>query len=272
MEYAEIRHSSASTCCIWMVDTRVHRPCRTMSSTDRMEGSLEVKGAAMLASPSFTMGSSPVSWSPARSVASAAACAVKALLPPIFNCASSLRRFTSAVPSATDCLRALKVAQPSPARVYSSTSWLYRSICHCFISSAFFLRSVAITVAFSLALRISSSPRFHFSSAVSWTVFFSPSLAVLAPPNPESRASPTCACLRAPTSLAPSPHMSVKHPRSLSARRTASLSSGAMRAHTLMSPTTSHVPTSWSAAARRPSPVMHRSYPFALSSRTDAGV
>ena len=29
-----MRQFSARICCIWMVDTRVHRPCRTMSTQD----------------------------------------------------------------------------------------------------------------------------------------------------------------------------------------------------------------------------------------------
>ena len=59
MEYAVIRHSRASTCCIWMVLTRVQRPWRMMSTVDLMEGSLDVKGAATEASPSLICGVSP---------------------------------------------------------------------------------------------------------------------------------------------------------------------------------------------------------------------
>lgn len=47
--------------------------CRMMSTHERMEGSLEVKGAAIDASPSFTIGSSPVSPSNKSSPAAEAA-------------------------------------------------------------------------------------------------------------------------------------------------------------------------------------------------------
>jgi len=43
----------------WMVVTRVHRPCRMISTVPRILGILDVKGAAILASPIFTMGNSP---------------------------------------------------------------------------------------------------------------------------------------------------------------------------------------------------------------------
>ena len=49
------------------VDRSVARPWRITSIVERMEGILEVKGAAMEASPSFTISTSPIPWSSSAS-------------------------------------------------------------------------------------------------------------------------------------------------------------------------------------------------------------
>ena len=45
---------------IWMVVTRVERPCRMMSVQGMTEDFFAVKGEAMLASPGFTIGACQV--------------------------------------------------------------------------------------------------------------------------------------------------------------------------------------------------------------------
>mmetsp|Transcript_36064 Transcript_36064/g.72344 ORF Transcript_36064/g.72344 Transcript_36064/m.72344 type:complete len:200 (+) Transcript_36064:1088-1687(+) len=199
-----MRQLSASTCCIWMVLTSVQRPCRMMSMVLLMEGSFEVKGAATDASPSLTIGTSPVSTS-----ASIAACAVNALDPPRAAVRAALRLLISSCVSAIACFIALTTTQLSPLRVISSWMTWYRSICIFFISSWSFLTSSLIFFCLSCRALNSFIWRAFFSASLSWSLVLSPSLAVLAPPNPLSNARPTCACFSAPTSLAPSPHINV---------------------------------------------------------------
>mmetsp|Transcript_46833 Transcript_46833/g.118028 ORF Transcript_46833/g.118028 Transcript_46833/m.118028 type:complete len:366 (+) Transcript_46833:613-1710(+) len=59
--YAEIRQFSAMIWYICSVVSSVQRPWRMMSSTDRMDGIFDVKGAAMEASPSLIISVSPAS-------------------------------------------------------------------------------------------------------------------------------------------------------------------------------------------------------------------
>jgi hypothetical protein len=49
-----------------------------------------------------------------------------------------------------------------------------------------------------------------------------------APPKPDNKASPTCACFNAPTSFAPSPHISVCRPCKHHAIKTKPLAQGAL--------------------------------------------
>ena len=88
---------------------------------------------------------------------------------------------------------------------------------------------------------------------------------VLAPPKPLSSATPTCACLSAPTSLAPSPHMKVCLPCCFSRFKTRSLSSGLMRAKITTESRKSHRPpdSSVRVARFRVSPVTHSECVFA---------
>mmetsp|Transcript_18390 Transcript_18390/g.25490 ORF Transcript_18390/g.25490 Transcript_18390/m.25490 type:complete len:222 (-) Transcript_18390:1102-1767(-) len=221
-----MRQFSARICCIWMVDTSVHLPWRMTSTVDWMDGSLEVKGAATEASPSFTEGTSPDS----ASAAMADACAAMMLPPAPLGFLALALFFCSAIIIPMDDLAALKAAQLSPSASSRRSSCSYHCFCSSCISAVSFLRSSCACLAFPRASSIAFAIRVCFSCAVSSSSAFSPSLAVLAPPNPLSSATPTSACLSAPTSLAPSPHMRVPMPRSLSARMTRSLSSGAMRA------------------------------------------
>ena len=55
-EYAVERQMRPRILNIWMVVTRVERPCRMMSVQGITDAFLAVNGEAMLASPGFTIG------------------------------------------------------------------------------------------------------------------------------------------------------------------------------------------------------------------------
>ena len=152
------------------------------------------------------------------------------------------------------------------------------------MSSAWSRLRAAVSFAFSaFAFAAVSRTRFIFSWNVSASArvgttgappasppaaFSSPGAAiflVLAPPKPLSSATPTCACLSAPTSLAPSPHMNVCRPCCFSRFSTRSLSSGLMRAKITTESRKSHRPPAAPlfVAKLSVSPVTHSEYVLA---------
>mmetsp|Transcript_10522 Transcript_10522/g.33470 ORF Transcript_10522/g.33470 Transcript_10522/m.33470 type:complete len:380 (-) Transcript_10522:94-1233(-) len=93
--------------------------------------------------------------------------------------------------------------------------------------------------------------------------------------------TPTLACLRAPTSLVPSPHMSTPSPRARSADTTSSFCAGATRAHTAAPdasrPTSSSArglptPPAHSSSRSSPAPVTHSGAPAATTCSRCASV
>mmetsp|Transcript_1832 Transcript_1832/g.8183 ORF Transcript_1832/g.8183 Transcript_1832/m.8183 type:complete len:236 (+) Transcript_1832:944-1651(+) len=228
-----------------MADTSVHRPCRMMSTALRTEGTREVNGAAIEASPSFTCG---VSMSSAPSI-SCIICENPGTPPPPFALArSACLRLVSVIMRPVAAFMALNWAHCSPAavrRVSSSSNQAFWSWTSSFWSA---FRAAASRARASFTLAACSLTRSIFCAKVSalasvgtvtallsFASFLSSSPAgvtflVLAPPKPLRSATPTCACLSAPTSLAPSPHMNVCLPCCFSRFKTRSLSSGDMRA------------------------------------------
>mmetsp|Transcript_27439 Transcript_27439/g.54834 ORF Transcript_27439/g.54834 Transcript_27439/m.54834 type:complete len:327 (-) Transcript_27439:2762-3742(-) len=95
------------------------------------------------------------------------------------------------------------------------------------------------------------------------TAFLAPSspLSTLRSPNPLNRATPTSACLRAPTSLAPSPHMRQRWPTPCKFSMTVSLASGLILAKILKYQRTSLVFESYSYAFSSTLPVTQSSLP-----------
>mmetsp|Transcript_92877 Transcript_92877/g.267191 ORF Transcript_92877/g.267191 Transcript_92877/m.267191 type:complete len:279 (-) Transcript_92877:325-1161(-) len=208
--YAEIIDSSImiSICCT--AERSVQRPCRMMSTQALMEGVRVVKGAAVEASPSCTMG---ISSMPSRPPTSLAAPAAKAL--PCFFCTcacsfaiSFLRRTTTAF-----------MADIWPMMPVSSPRWRRASIsssihCCCLDIRSRFFRSNSSFAFFDMAWARSESS-FRCSASASSASFTSSGFAnwsfpppTLALPKPLSRATPTSASLSAPTSFPPSPHIS----------------------------------------------------------------
>mmetsp|Transcript_8587 Transcript_8587/g.34989 ORF Transcript_8587/g.34989 Transcript_8587/m.34989 type:complete len:202 (+) Transcript_8587:1076-1681(+) len=194
------------TCCICTVDTSVQRPCLMMSTVDVMLGSFEVKGAATLASPSFTMGTSP-----SASSESMAACEARppAPPPPYFARRAATRRFCSVCSLARDDFIAVQAAHWFPLASSFCSSSAYHVFCSSARSFLSLSDSMRILIARSLAFACNSIARALRSSGVICSGGFSPAFSVFTPAKPESSATPTCACLSAPTSFAPSPHMSV---------------------------------------------------------------
>mmetsp|Transcript_39519 Transcript_39519/g.93818 ORF Transcript_39519/g.93818 Transcript_39519/m.93818 type:complete len:205 (-) Transcript_39519:54-668(-) len=89
-------------------------------------------------------------------------------------------------------------------------------------------------------------------------------------PNPLRSASPTSACLRAPTSLPPSPHMSVPCPHSFRALITSAFPSGDIRANTRIESMCRQISGCAAAAAASVSPVTMRSLPRPRAGRPAA--
>mmetsp|Transcript_57430 Transcript_57430/g.150815 ORF Transcript_57430/g.150815 Transcript_57430/m.150815 type:complete len:391 (+) Transcript_57430:1513-2685(+) len=259
-------------CCCCTVETSVQWPCRIISTHERIDGSLEVKGAAMDASPNLTIGNSPVSPSIMSS------CAADAPATPCFcasaccSLASSWRSRVETAMVAPSC--AETPVSPRAARAATSSS----SHCRCLpISSArFALNSAACTLALSARFLASSAD--CASSAFSASAAALPSLPLSAPsllsaftlPKPESSEMPTSAVLSAPTSLPPSPHMSTFLPFfSCNIRITLALPCGDMRAKTLNTSRQPHSAGCAAAASSRDASVAIRSY-LAASWRTVA--
>mmetsp|Transcript_32384 Transcript_32384/g.85532 ORF Transcript_32384/g.85532 Transcript_32384/m.85532 type:complete len:230 (-) Transcript_32384:881-1570(-) len=201
-----------SICCT--ADSRVHRPCRMMSTHDEMDGVLLVKGAAMEASPSCTMGVSSIG---SRSSAPQALAAPAAKALPCFFCIiscsfliSSFRRPMTVFMAAIWPI--MPVSSPR-CPLASISSWTHcccldiRSLRFLSISSFAFLAICCCFTVFSL--RWISKACSASATGPSLTASWSAALSTLALPKPLSKARPTSASLRAPTSLPPSPHISV---------------------------------------------------------------
>merc|ERR1740130_515862 len=233
---AEIMQCSMRICCCCTVETSVQWPCRTMSRQERMLASLEVKGAAIEASPSLTMGvpTSASSSSAMPGVLSASAA-------PYFCASACFSLFSSACMRATTAGIAPSCAlKPvSPRRARASIS----SLSHCGCSLAISAFRLANSAACSLAIATRSAmpalpcaasaasepaaspppwpapppPPSPSSSCAPPLISFRSTLAL---PKPERSETPTSADLSAPTSLPPSPHMSVALPCSRIARIT----------------------------------------------------
>mmetsp|Transcript_28822 Transcript_28822/g.82552 ORF Transcript_28822/g.82552 Transcript_28822/m.82552 type:complete len:225 (-) Transcript_28822:2919-3593(-) len=198
--------SSIMICICWTADSSVQRPWRMMSTQAPIDGVRVVKGAAVEASPSCTMG---VSSMPSISPAHLAAPAAKAL--PCFFCMTSCSFFISPFSRPmTDFMAPIWPQKPvsSPRVLLAASS----SSTHCCCldmrsrlfressSFAFFDRAWARCIA-----SFRCSPR--ASSASAMASFSCSSPPTLALPKPLNSARPTSASLRAPTSLPPSPHM-----------------------------------------------------------------
>mmetsp|Transcript_14786 Transcript_14786/g.44425 ORF Transcript_14786/g.44425 Transcript_14786/m.44425 type:complete len:232 (+) Transcript_14786:999-1694(+) len=203
-----------SICCT--ADRSVHRPCRMMSTHEEMDGVLLVKGAAMEASPSCTMGMSPPSiWS--ISPAHLAAPAAKAV--PCFFCSMSCSFLISSFRRPMTVFIAdiwPIIPQSSPrcrlASISSSTH------CCCLPIRSFRLRSISSLAFLPISICFATFSLRWISNASSASVAAPscvassdpPALSTLALPKPLSKARPTSASLSAPTSLPPSPHIRVQ--------------------------------------------------------------
>mmetsp|Transcript_41840 Transcript_41840/g.98010 ORF Transcript_41840/g.98010 Transcript_41840/m.98010 type:complete len:819 (-) Transcript_41840:1372-3828(-) len=214
-----------------------------MSTHERIEGSFEVKGAAMDASPSLTIGSATSASRPSSCSDISAACPAT---PTPYFLASAFRSSTIAFCTRAYMALAAPICPPKPdspraARARSS-SW---SHCCCLAWISFFFRSISTLNcdAASFCFAWSSVCCFaSLSSADSPPSTLGPppdsSLATLALPNPVSSDTPTWADLSAPTSLPPSPHIRTRTPaRSCIMRTTLALPGGDIRAKTQMQPT-----------------------------------
>mmetsp|Transcript_89161 Transcript_89161/g.277178 ORF Transcript_89161/g.277178 Transcript_89161/m.277178 type:complete len:380 (+) Transcript_89161:913-2052(+) len=198
--------SSIMICICCTADSSVQRPWRMMSTHAPMEGVRVVKGAAVLASPSCTMG---VSSMPSISPAHLAAPAANAL--PCFFCiwsCSFLISFFSR--PMTDFIAPIWPMKPtsSPrclrAASSSSTHW----VCRDMRSRRFRASSSFAFLESACARCIASFLCSPSASSASSTAFASgASRSTLALPKPLRSARPTSASLRAPTSLPPSPHI-----------------------------------------------------------------
>mmetsp|Transcript_9897 Transcript_9897/g.29223 ORF Transcript_9897/g.29223 Transcript_9897/m.29223 type:complete len:408 (-) Transcript_9897:466-1689(-) len=246
--------SSIMICICCTADSSVQRPWRMMSMQALIEGVRQVNGAAVEASPSWTMGvSSMLSMSPAHLAAPAA----KAL--PCFDCMASCSFLISPRSRPiTDFMAPIwpmkPVSSPRWRRAASSSST------HCCCLD---MRSRRFRPSSSLAFLARACARWDSSlrcsarapSASATSISVSPTLAL---PKPLSSARPTSASLSAPTSLPPSPHMrqcACCWPRTV--RMTCSFCQGESRAKTrtrCSERSRSCAPGPWSASSR-PRPV-----------------
>mmetsp|Transcript_62322 Transcript_62322/g.190447 ORF Transcript_62322/g.190447 Transcript_62322/m.190447 type:complete len:567 (+) Transcript_62322:848-2548(+) len=209
MVYAEIIDSSImiSICCT--ADNKVHRPCRMMSTHALIDGVRVVNGAAVEASPNWTIGVSSIeSISPAHFAAPAA----NAL--PCFFCICCC----SFEISFRNLLTTVDIATMWPLTPVSSPRFRRASIsssihsCCLDIRSRFF-RAISSCAFFDIAcafcacsLRCSARASSASLTSSGLANSFSPR-PTLALPKPLRSARPTSASFKAPTSLPPSPHI-----------------------------------------------------------------
>mmetsp|Transcript_97181 Transcript_97181/g.173124 ORF Transcript_97181/g.173124 Transcript_97181/m.173124 type:complete len:330 (-) Transcript_97181:2576-3565(-) len=267
--------SSIMICICCTAERSVQRPWRMISTTEPMEGVLVVKGAAVEASPSWTIGVS-ISSRPSIPSVHLAAPAAKAL--PCFFCCNSCSFLSSVCRRAMTVFIAAKLPMTpvsSPRSFRFSSSSASHSCCLDIKSLRFLSISTfdfcAISIAFfEVSFRTSS----RASSALS-TFSFAGAFeeSTLAFPKPLSSARPTSASFSAPTSFPPSPHMkeyAFSHFRT--AWITCSFWKGDIRAKIF-------TPLSWvsTAAASAPcrilssgAPVMMRSRDFPSSAKVAA--
>mmetsp|Transcript_84429 Transcript_84429/g.237362 ORF Transcript_84429/g.237362 Transcript_84429/m.237362 type:complete len:283 (-) Transcript_84429:293-1141(-) len=209
--YAEIIDSNIMISICWTADNSVHRPCRMMSTQALMLGVRVVKGAAVLASPSCTMG---VSSMPSISPVHLAALATKAF--PCFFCMISCSFLISVcnLPTATFMADIWPITPQSSPRFFlaCSSSSIHcccfdiRSLLFLFISSwAFFPMTCAFCICSCRCSANATSASLMSSFFAKASLEPPPTLAL---PKPLSKAKPTSASLRAPTSFPPSPHIS----------------------------------------------------------------
>mmetsp|Transcript_29064 Transcript_29064/g.60528 ORF Transcript_29064/g.60528 Transcript_29064/m.60528 type:complete len:286 (-) Transcript_29064:1991-2848(-) len=139
--------------------TRVHRPCRTMSTQLLMLGILLVNGAATLASPILTMGNSSISKSSSCPAIVAAEPATVC-----FDAMAAFFFFASVFSAETNSCSALTCAQATPS---SSNSFTRAAILSCFscmssrcfsLPSAFFFLRSSTFFCFSYFLIATSRP------------------------------------------------------------------------------------------------------------------
>mmetsp|Transcript_40899 Transcript_40899/g.96049 ORF Transcript_40899/g.96049 Transcript_40899/m.96049 type:complete len:212 (-) Transcript_40899:2962-3597(-) len=192
----------------------VHLPCRMMSMHGLMDGERLVKGAAVDASPSCTIG---VSSRPSRSLrADFAAPAAKAL--PCFFCILSCSFFISSLSRAYTALTAAMwpiTPVSSPRCLLASISSSTHSCC--FETSSRRFRAKSSPAFFDTACCLCAISFFCSAKALSASTLSSASCSpsflsplTFALPKPLRRAMPTSASRRAPTSLPPSPHIMVE--------------------------------------------------------------
>mmetsp|Transcript_67444 Transcript_67444/g.119581 ORF Transcript_67444/g.119581 Transcript_67444/m.119581 type:complete len:331 (-) Transcript_67444:2557-3549(-) len=175
----------------------------------------------------------PAAWSSAPASADAPCRGYMRLM---ISC--SRRSASLNLPMATTMAAICALKPPGSPRCARACSSSWIQICCCATSSFCLRARTALRVAITSAWRnfISSACRLSISSlsAPSSPLLFMS--AVLAFPYPQSRAIPTVACLRAPTSLPPSPHISTWCAfRCCRALMTFALPGGDMRAKTRIS-------------------------------------
>mmetsp|Transcript_102202 Transcript_102202/g.329509 ORF Transcript_102202/g.329509 Transcript_102202/m.329509 type:complete len:382 (+) Transcript_102202:1003-2148(+) len=202
--------SNIMICICCTAESKVQRPWRMISTHALIDGVRVVKGAAVEASPSWTMGvSSMLSISPAHLAAPAA----KAF--PCFFCIVSCSFLISARNRPMTAFIApiwpqTPVSSPRCLRSVSSSSThcccldMRSRLLRASSSLAFLERACARSMA---SLRCSASACSASGMEVTDSSLLLPTLAL---PKPLRSASPTSASLRAPTSFPPSPHMRQK--------------------------------------------------------------
>mmetsp|Transcript_71429 Transcript_71429/g.115244 ORF Transcript_71429/g.115244 Transcript_71429/m.115244 type:complete len:268 (-) Transcript_71429:2715-3518(-) len=207
--YAAIIDSSImiSICCT--ADSNVQRPCRMMSTHELIEGVRVVKGAAVEASPSWTIGVSSKASMPSAHLSDSAE---KAL--PCFFCCTSCSFFISAVMRANTAFIALiwpitPVSSPRSLRfcISSSTHSCCLAMRPCRLRAISSLPFFAIACPRCCVCFLNSSSASSATAEVCDFSFSGASSETLALPKPLRSAKPTSASFSAPTSFPPSPHI-----------------------------------------------------------------
>mmetsp|Transcript_92221 Transcript_92221/g.197615 ORF Transcript_92221/g.197615 Transcript_92221/m.197615 type:complete len:207 (-) Transcript_92221:214-834(-) len=194
-----------SICCT--AESNVQRPWRMMSMQAPMEGVRVVKGAAVEASPSCTIGVSSIS---SMFSAHFAAPAAKAF--PCFFCTASCSFLISFLARSTTAFMAAIWPQTPTSSPRVFRAWISSSThCCCFETKSFLFRASSsfaffeITICCCMASFLCSAIA---SSASAIASAFWPAEPALAPPKPLRSAMPTSLSFKAPTSFPPSPHIS----------------------------------------------------------------